>query len=330
MNRSQNFSERIISNDLSFTSIAAWFGARIGLTVLGSILNFSILLLVYVNKRLRAGSGILIAHLVACDFVSCFVHVPINTAMPLAHALGYNLPREMCTYVYCAYTVTFVAGTWTESCLGLNRFVAVCFPQHYRYFAAKKITHGMILFCWVIGLSVQVPTAFGVTGSFAMSNGHCHTKIDVVSSYGVFALAVSTYVPYTIIGSSCGIILLQTTFLKFYRKRKIQPRSVMGEERLPKTVGIIPSERRMAVARMLIASFVWYFLWNSPAPILTSRWPKVMAIQSVNWWMRVTLVVRMAFNPVIFYAMGSDYREALTALLGMLAARHGQIFSRTK
>lgn len=275
----------------AFTLLAAWFGVRISLATIGTTLNGSILFLVCRTKRLRLGvqERSSIANLVATDLVSCLVHIPLNSALPVAQSLGHPIAAGVCTVTQCAYATTLMAANWTYTCLAINRFVAVCHPYSYAPMTSNRATFGMVVFCWAVSLVIQVQIALGIGGQFALSPvGQCFQKRRP-GALAEFYTSVFTYIPYTITAVCCACICRSMVALNLRRVAPLQTSRVQQ----------VSMRHRVTVARMLMVSCLWYFLCSVPVPIMGSISPKLLSDnQSVNLWLRLPLVIRTALNPV--------------------------------
>lgn len=192
------------------------------------------------------------------------------------------------------------ASAWWIFCAWLVatfRVAAIERPHQFRKWTSKPVLAATIFIPWVVCVSINLPVYFNEGASFVWTpeQGMCWPKVTPNKHYIHVLLSVGTYFPVAFTG-----IAYVTLFIRL----------ALRQHRMPPTNRIAPvlNDRRdgtrlrhVALAKMLLASFVWYCLCVFPSPILTSFFPQLLVRDAMLrlWLAKFLVVLAVAGSPVL-------------------------------
>ncbi|XP_055341323.1 rhodopsin-like [Paramacrobiotus metropolitanus] len=306
----------------TFPSMCVWFACVNLVSFVGTVSSVLLLYVILNNQSLRSGCGILIAHLLFQELITCSVHYMLFSLKVFLRRLDV-LWLDDCQISPVFFVIVIHAGNWSSCFLACNRLVATVFPSAYEACMTTKMTVTMIVGSWIIGALCNIPPLFGYGLRFVASHlGTC----EIIRFPGmVFSLiaAMGAYIPITLLGIMHITIYMRIRFRWLCDAGNHSAAgcdSVVWKKRL---------RRRIMIARMLFASFIWYCLCFLPVPVLLAVRPDMyFGNDLVLLWSRFLLLCGYAANPLIFIAMNSQYCEAVVGLLKPAVGR--EIFQKTE
>ena len=160
--------------------------------------------------------------------------------------------------------------------MALNRFIAIELPHYYRRTVSSWVGFSTLLTPWIIGVSFILPAYFGIGGEFLFSptSGACYQKANG-NAYILVEFAMGFYVPIALTGLLYSIIFFRLSFLRVRAPRIVvqPPRIAIVLAGRSGALHVDPEEpqllnagraKRIAKAKILLASFVWYCLCFVP------------------------------------------------------------------
>ena len=129
------------------TELSIWFSVVMILCVLSTVFNVLLLAVILSSKKNRSGSGILTCNLLGALIIQSCISLPTNS-------VSYYDSR-ITTLRYCQIVGfidhwSYYAVDWADCVIGLNRFVAICFPHFYLVITKKVFVFGMVTSAWLI------------------------------------------------------------------------------------------------------------------------------------------------------------------------------------
>ena len=145
----------------------------------------------------------------------------------------------------------------------------------------------MIAISWMFGIALGTPGAFGVGSTYVRSQlGYCVSI--VLSPLGSGLMTFQSYGANTLIG-----IIYIFLLYKLMTSGRVMPGTVMTIRRQ----NIL--KRRIAIARLLILSFVWRCVCDLPMVVALSGFPSDYVKQPLlHLWLRFCIFMQYAVNPV--------------------------------
>lgn len=193
--------------------LAIWYHAMICISTAGAISNFLIIITILSSKKLRSGCGMLIANLHILLFLQCAINMPILFA-PIYQASFSGPPSgTFCRWSFFIYSIILNVVDWADMMIGLNRFIAICFPFSYPRWTTTRMIMAMVVFPWLPGSVIEMCFSFGIGGMFRSLPpwGGC----GVVSFTPVMAqtkFAVSIAFPVASLGSYISVDRFTSTW----------------------------------------------------------------------------------------------------------------------
>lgn len=225
--------------------------------------------------------------------IMCGVHLPLNTIMTFK-AQFHIFSSSVCRYFHFTFLWTQHAGHWSAFFLAVNRFVATFFPHAYNRnsWAIKVSCIGMIVGAWVIGCLNNLAPCLGVGGLYELRPPwySCGIRPDG-SQFFATVQALGVYIPEAGLVGLYAVIVLKLTLLRFGGNRVGIEMQRSDMER---------TRRRYAVAKVLLASSLWYCMCYFPNTIIASTSLVRLFIQNpvMQLWMRTVFLLGYAVNPV--------------------------------
>ncbi|OQV17313.1 hypothetical protein BV898_08562 [Hypsibius exemplaris] len=286
-----------------------WFTLSILTSFFGSFLL--ILLLVHIFRTKLTGSTILIAHLLILQLILCSVYFPIFFIDSFAGLNGASLNLN-CPVLLLLLIGAVQAQHWASLMLAINRYVAVALPHHYRKVVSKPAVTVMLLSPCIIGLGGTMPFYFGSGGKFGAQPVYGYCAFTIAGHvYGFRALwqTIGTYIPTLLMG-----IIYVTLFVRL----AVDGRVCFGSKRNKEGLTSVEKrlEKRVTLAKMLVAAYVWYCFCFLPGPIVVLAYPRLYGqnLMLAHWLNGFLTLCGYAASPVIFLFLSSDYRAGVRNL----------------
>ncbi|OQV17729.1 hypothetical protein BV898_08186 [Hypsibius exemplaris] len=254
------------------------------INVLGAVANVLLLLALAIYRPLRNSSScIFIGHCIVIDLYATVVTVPA-VALPLYLGPGYPLPKDFCRLQPLLINSVYVVSLYAASMTALHRLIAAVLPLRFAVIRLRWINLLIILFPWLVTVSLNGLPVFGVIYRMVRSNvtGTC-AVVGVPGYYATQLLTtLCTYLPTAVIGACYFVVLLKTA---------IQLQQRQASRML---------HRRMEISRTLFLSFVWHCISTYPSQILVTLPNR----ESIPYYFSVAMIFRTlllcfgAVNPI--------------------------------
>lgn len=206
------------------TFLIVWYATSVLLSIFGTALNFLLFCGIVSSRRLRTGSGALIAHSILVDAVLCAVILPLMYAATWTTQYGAH-SENLCRWFMLALYALVWTHNWATVPIAFNRFIAIILPHFYsRLCHSKPIFAAMVSFSWSISLGCSLIYFFRVSAKSEPVKpwGGCGQTITKPREFGLIT-AVGTSVPTALEGVTYVTLLVYT-----YLKRLLQHRRVTG------------------------------------------------------------------------------------------------------
>lgn len=257
--------------------ITGWFAIVNLLSVFGTGLNFLVFFGIVSSRKLRTGSGALIAHSIFIDGIMCAFAIPllsVTTWIPQYAPPSTNL----CRWFGWVFYGSVWASNWASVPIAANRFVALCFPHFYdKICQSKAIFAAAVIFSWTISYGCSLIFVFGIGGKFDSIQPWrgCGQAVVDPSKFSLVT-AVCTSLP-TVSQGVVYISLFAHTYLqKFFGRLKVTSIAASEEQTGQRLRLLALRNRRLRLTRMVFAAYVWSTVCYMCAPITLSAAPVVM------------------------------------------------------
>jgi hypothetical protein len=274
-------------------SLYIWFVVNLSTCIIGGLFNLLLIVVIFVEKLHKRGSGCLIVHLVLIEMLVCFVHLPLNTLMTFK-AQFHTFPNSVCPYVHLTFLWTQHAGHWSAFFLAVNRLVASIFPHKYANNPRiiKIFSILMMIAAWVIGFVNNFLPYIGIGGWYELRPPwySCGLRSDG-SPFCAIVQALGVYVP------EVGLLGLYFTILLKFNLLGFASNQVGTEVQHATTERI---RRRYLLAKLMLVSSLWYCICYFPNTVIASTSLVRFFIQNpvMQLWMRTVFLLGYAVNPV--------------------------------
>ncbi|OQV15811.1 hypothetical protein BV898_10063 [Hypsibius exemplaris] len=298
-----------------YVELMLWIGLTASISFLGLLLNLAGLTVTFWKRTAESIFNLLMSHYVAISLVNCLVNFPVHVFMVLAKWYGHSIPPDACRTIQFFFAFGCAVSNWADVCLSVNRFVAIVFPLHYRWWTQRSVNLAMVAFGWLLCAAAILPLSFGLGGSMPLlRTGQC--GFLPVGKWGMLVTSITAYIPYGIIAGTSLTIWMKIITVQRARN---QVQAVDGSHAI-KPMGI--SRRRLVVARMLLMTTVWSALCNIPWGVIQFSFPGLYVTDPISvLWLRTVQVLQFGAFPVILYATNEDYRKRFFVLLARSGAK---------
>lgn len=277
------------------TWLTAWFVIMISLCIFGALLNFLLFSAIVSSKKLRSGSGLLIAHAILVDSLMCSVVIPpiiASTWIP-----QYVLPsKNMCRVIMLIFYGAAWSSNWALVPIAANRFIAVCFPHQYNCWVTRPCRLIIVVCGWLVSIACALAVFFGVGAEL--------TPIKPWEACGPLVTDRTSYIALTLVGTTVPALLQGATYLSLFtyasiqkvvRRKKVNG-SVVNGNRL--RIQALQS-RRVRTTKMVFAAYVWSVVCNLTAPVASTASPVLFTSEPLlSLLSRMILLVGYATSPV--------------------------------
>ncbi|OQV13809.1 hypothetical protein BV898_12028 [Hypsibius exemplaris] len=289
-------------------AIDLWFVFSITIGVSACVLLLLLLATSLYHEKLRKGSKILVIHLLLVQLLICGFNFPILTVTSYQTLRNQTVSINCPVFLYLDIGSTHVEN-WASTLLAVNRYVAIIHPHQYKYFVSKTGLAITIILPWVIGLSDTLPIFLGIGGRlvFLLPYGCDFTPLGgTTMEYTTAWVTIGAYIPITVMG-----VTYITLFVRLAAGR-CNGRVAVTECQ----VSMAKRARKIAIARILLSSFVWYCLCFLPDVVINTGLPYLYERSlMMHLWLVSILHIGFAGSTVIFIALGAEYRNGMRCLL---------------
>ena len=269
------------------------------LCVLGTIFNVLLSVVVMKFPVLRQGAGLLIAHLLLCDFFVVSVNFPLllHRITTIMLSSG-EIACDVCHYQQ-AFMVTFnTMINWSEGLLALNRITAILFPSKFRALNRNCIQYVSLLCCWLSALLLTIPPVFDLGANYRLTPiGTCF--VAALSAPAIFLFILNEYCPLIIIMMAAVVFIGKFARSRLFRSAVIRP---VVASRDPAVLEVVHRSRGMSqsqkhVSRMLITVFGFSLICQLPTYIAVLSGFSVKQ-PNTGLWLLLLGLVQYAATPV--------------------------------
>jgi 7 transmembrane receptor (rhodopsin family) len=241
-------------SDLTGTEIG-FLSVSMTILIFGAANNFVFLLVTVKNRTLRSGSGWLIANFFLANMLLSIystisiIVINLDPSDSIATTFKVYCPFHMWMIITLGFT-----NPWTDVCLAVNRFVAICLPHQYHRISSKKVLIAMIAYCWIGSFICGLLVGTGMTAqSIELVAKGC--KVIKSNYIGLLSSYYGIYLPYVLIGLVIFGIMAKVISDRFHRfmAGSVVPEGLRGSQ-----------ERRLKKARMFLAVYMWGIICYIP------------------------------------------------------------------
>lgn len=201
----------------------AWYKLFIAtmflLAAFGAALNVLLFSAIVSSRKLRSGSGTLIAHSIFLETIICAFVLPFLTAIHWA-SLYYAPTKNICRAALGAFYTAVWGFNWSSLFLAANRFAAVCFPSKYAACVTKRCLLAAISFSWSIATGCMVGLTLDTVASLEENRmwGGCSENVRQPQVHGILT-SLGTSVPAVLEGLLYGCLFVVPLVRKSFRVR---------------------------------------------------------------------------------------------------------------
>jgi hypothetical protein len=288
-----------VSASISRSTLTIWFIVFFTVCAFGMVNNSILFVVIAGSRKLRAGSGLLILHLIATCFLMCGIHYPILAVFVYGQNFWFILPKNICNFIHFLLVTTTYAFFWTNCWLAVNRVIAILFPHKYVTWTTRKVSAFMIVSSWVVGAAGILPACFGIGGRLVLStSGQC-TYLPT-SAVGNWLIGINAYTSYAVEGLAC-ILILGKICLKRLAVRSARVENGLAQTPITKEAvkKRLAFRRQLNFAGTLMLSVLFCALCNLPRSVASTFFFQYSSlVPSLLLWLRILVACQFAFVPV--------------------------------
>lgn len=259
-----------------------WIACMLLIGTFGAALNALLFSAIVSSRKLRSGTGTLIAHSILLEATLCGLVLPLFTAS-FWTSLYYPPSKMMCQAVM-GLLYTFVwAFNWSTVPVAVNRIIAICFPQNYSTGVAKRPLLVAILFTWTVSISCSTVVLSDTVAGVEVGRqwGGCKDVVRRPAIYGGF-FALGATAPIALEGLMYGCLFSVTIVKRKFRiRRSVDDRQLSEADAASLRKSKIIRGRRLKVTQTVFAAYVWSAMCFMFGPIVVSAArsnPRLMAL----------------------------------------------------
>ncbi|BHF61444.1 5-hydroxytryptamine receptor 7 [Sparganum proliferum] len=164
--------------------------------------NMLIMLAVFLVRKLRSPTNLLIVNLALTDFLVSILVMPFATAYQL---LGYWPFNQGICDLYSIFDVLLCTSSILSLCaISIDRYLAITRPLQYAAKRSPKRMLFMILITWLLSAAISIPPVFGWEKK--ISPYYCGYSDEL--SYQIYATFTAFYIPLAVMLVLYGKIFL--------------------------------------------------------------------------------------------------------------------------
>ncbi|XP_055332214.1 uncharacterized protein LOC129584127 [Paramacrobiotus metropolitanus] len=283
-----------------------WYGIMVASCIVGTISSLFLIAAIFRSQASLSGSSCLMVNLLVKVVLQCGIAIPL--VIQSYPDVPFNLSNVP---VYCAnslflYSALMPSIDYADLMIGINRFVAICFPHHYAQWTRRPVIYSMIAFSWATALVFAVAPLFPTIAAF--KNLPPWHACGVVYSpfwslfFSVAGIAFPVILLFILYVAVFVVMLVRTNTW-----RKQVTTAGMDVNSKVKTI-----ERRFRSTNIFFTVFVCYACCMLPAPLAAPLFPKEYArLPFLRQILRALMTAGTASIPVLYFAMNDRYRKGL-------------------
>ncbi|XP_046383807.1 G-protein coupled receptor moody isoform X1 [Ischnura elegans] len=298
---------------LTFAAAATMVVMIVGL--LGNLLTVFALLRC---PRLRNVAAAFIISLCAADFLFCLLVLPFSTSR-FVHGTWIH-GGALCTLFPFLRYGNIGVSLLSIAMITVNRYIMIAHHNIYHRVYTKLWIAVMIAFCWVFSYGMQLPTLFGLWGSFGYDEklGTCSILGDSENRSSKTALFITGFLTPCIVIVVCYARIFWVVHSSEKRMRKHANASGnKGEEdaRKKKSDREAKTKRNeWRITKMVLAIFLSFLVCYLPITIVKVT-DKEVSYPGFHVLGYILLYLSACINPIIYVIMNKQYRQAYKTVL---------------
>lgn len=300
-----NFSLNTPTNQTSFfllyyKSCISYVTIGLCICLFAIVSNVVCLVAILSYSPLRQRGNYLVANLTVVAILLSLTGHPVIFVQIVYRQFNW-MPPNFCDYLAYYYFLMH-SLMWHECFIALNRFVALILPNQYKAISRKFAVGVTISLGYLIAFTVNVyplTTRVHVYVS-ALPFGNCayNPKHESFQFFPVLQALFGVYLPMGVVGL-CYTVLFSTISARSAQRTQVQPTAAAPRARHQ----LLQQKKRLRLARMLFASFVWNALTYLIQPLIQAFFTNFYVIYpSALFYIRSITLLGVAGNAVSRWA----------------------------
>ena len=256
------------------------------ISIVGTLGNLLVLIVIFIHIRFSTVSNILIANLASVDLLTAGVLIPGDIYRHVCHRMGFchvDKTFVLMHKILAQFVVT--AASTSLFVIATERFIAIAFPFRYKSLFTKKHAIACAVLTWVIGALI--------TGVF---HGLKIVYIQII--YCIFLILVTF----------CLYIYIFSIALK--HEKKIASMQVGYNPRSAQ----LPWESKSAKT-MAIVLGVYALCWVPSVAFYSVVKRKDWLYPRMHFWMNTVYYLNAALDPFIYCVRSEKFRTSVKRLI---------------
>ncbi|XP_059481222.1 G-protein coupled receptor moody-like isoform X2 [Neocloeon triangulifer] len=278
--------------------------------------------------RVRNVAAVFIISLCVADLLFCVLVLPFSASRFLHGTWIHGM--TMCVLFPFMRYGNIGVSLLSITMITINRYVMIAHHNLYARIYRKHWIAAMIAFCWVFSYGMQLPTLFGIWGSFGYDTklGTCSILEDEQGRSSKAALFIMAFVV------PCFVIILcyARIFMVVHESEKrMRLHANVNAARSPTgTVGRTEKENKRKrnewrITKMVLAIFLSFIICYLPITIVKIA-DKAVKFPGLHVMGYLLLYMSACINPLIYVIMNKQYRQAYKTVL---KCQRGRLLSFT-
>lgn len=182
--------------------VSLLLGIIIILTVLG---NTTVLLAVYLDRRLRNTTNYFIVNLAAADLLLGITVLPLSASLEVLKYWPFG--SLLCEIWASTDVLLCTASILTLCVISIDRYIGVTRPLQHSNIITKRRAGFIITGVWLLSLAISVGPLIGWRDTTGSRDYECSVTTQV--GYVIFSVAGSFYIP---------TLIIMVVYMKIYRE----------------------------------------------------------------------------------------------------------------
>ncbi|XP_067011364.1 G-protein coupled receptor moody [Anabrus simplex] len=308
---------------LTFAAIVTVIIMIIG--ILGNLLTIVALVRC---PRVRNVAAAFIISLCVADFIFCCMVLPFSSSRFIAGTWVHG--PELCTLFPFMRYGNIGVSLLSIAMITINRYIMITHHNLYNRIYKKGWIAAMIIFCWVFSYGMQLPTLFGIWGSFGYDSklGSCSILEDSEGRSSKTVLFITGFLIPCVIIVICYARIFWVVHESESRLRghSATPTRASSEDR--PTINNMSSMKKQSreqremrarrnewrITKMVLAIFLSFVVCYLPITIVkvADKNVRFPGLHIVGYLM---LYLSACINPIIYVIMNKQYRQAYKTVL---------------
>ncbi|XP_055332187.1 trace amine-associated receptor 13c-like [Paramacrobiotus metropolitanus] len=282
-----------------------WYGVMVTSCAVGSIASVGLIAAIFTSKTARTGSSSLMVNLLVKVALQCGVAIPLVIQSYPGIPFNLSASPSFCANSLFLYTALMPSIDYADLMIGINRFIAICFPHHYSRWSRPPVIYTMIGLSWSTAVVFAVAPMFPNIARFR--NLPPWNACGVVYSpfWSVFFAAGGIAAPVVVLFVlylAVFVVMLSRSRITWQKQQKVAP---VMECKVKRT-----TERRFRSTKIFFTVFVCYSCCMLPAPLAAPLFPKEYArLPFLRQILRALMTAGTASIPVLYFLLNSKYRN---------------------